>query len=300
MKNHKGSSSCCRHAGRWLVGIIFIALGIIFLLKSFGMIHISIWEGFKTFWPVGLILIGIALILKMRWLGFAFFIIIIVAGSLFIAERINLSENMETREVIQDITLESEIKNADIEISYSAGEFSIEAGKSDTLIKNMVKTADLKNPIMEYKKTETEADIKIKRAPGTRLWNSKEDSWNIELSPKIINSIKLDYGASNAEIDLRNLKIEQLEINTGASNTEITFGKYPTKTSIETGASSVVLKFPKDIGVIIKIKNGLAIKNFNRLKKEEGNYISDNYDLKKQNIEVEIEAGVSEITTEFY
>jgi lia operon protein LiaF len=54
----------CRHGGSWIGGIFLIALGTIFLLRSLGVIHITIWEIFKTYWPVGLILLGVSIIVR--------------------------------------------------------------------------------------------------------------------------------------------------------------------------------------------------------------------------------------------
>jgi hypothetical protein len=298
MKSNNGP--CRRNTGSWIGGIILIAFGVIFLLKTLGVIQISIWEGFKTFWPIGLILMGIALIMRMRWLAFTFFVITVIAGGLYAADRISFGENMVTREMIQNIPLEKEVKDADIRISYGAGEFEIGPGDSTDLVKNIVRTADLQNPVLEYKKTGTEADVTIKRAAGAAFWNGKKDSWNVLLSPDVIYSVNLDYGASNAKVDMNGLRIKNLEINNGASDTEIIFGNYPTKANIQTGASSVSIKFPKDAGVIVRIDSGLVTKNFDGLKKRGESYISDSYDPDKQNIEVSIDAGASDISTKFY
>jgi lia operon protein LiaF len=53
-----------KHRGSWLVGIILILIGTIFLLKSLGIIQITIWEIFRTYWPVALILLGVSIIMR--------------------------------------------------------------------------------------------------------------------------------------------------------------------------------------------------------------------------------------------
>lgn len=52
------------HRGRYVVGLILIALGVIFLLQQFGFFW---WPGWGTLWPVVLIAIGLALVVgKLR------------------------------------------------------------------------------------------------------------------------------------------------------------------------------------------------------------------------------------------
>ena len=54
---------------RMFAGIVFIAVGILFFLKVLGVLHFSLWDGFRSFWPIGLILVGLALVFNLKWLA---------------------------------------------------------------------------------------------------------------------------------------------------------------------------------------------------------------------------------------
>jgi hypothetical protein len=56
--------NCRRHGGRWFAGLLLIAIGTIFLLKSLGVIQLTVWQIFRTYWPVLLILLGISIIMR--------------------------------------------------------------------------------------------------------------------------------------------------------------------------------------------------------------------------------------------
>jgi lia operon protein LiaF len=60
----KGTEGCGKHMGSWFAGLILVAIGTIFLLRSLGVIRITIWQIFKTYWPVALILLGISIIMR--------------------------------------------------------------------------------------------------------------------------------------------------------------------------------------------------------------------------------------------
>ena len=86
----------------------------------------------------------------------------------------------------------------------------------------------------------------------------------------------------------------------GAASSEIKFSDYPTKVSIDTGASSVKMMYPKDTGVVVSVDSGLTSVILPEFIKKDGKYYSPGYDPSKENIEINIDAGASNIEGEFY
>jgi hypothetical protein len=46
-----------------IAAVLLIALGVFFLLSNLNLIHLSLWQIIKVWWPVGLIAIGLSLFL---------------------------------------------------------------------------------------------------------------------------------------------------------------------------------------------------------------------------------------------
>ena len=119
------------------------------------------------------------------------------------------------------------------------------------------------------------------------------------LSPDVTYTLDLDYGATDLNLDLTNLKVDSIDIDSGASSADIKFGEYPTKVTIDTGASSLDFKFPKDIGVKVHVEGGAISTDLDDFTKEDKDYLY-NYDEGKNNIEIIINAGASSIKGELY
>jgi len=66
-------------------GIFLVIIGVILLLNVLGVINFSIWHGLATYWPIGLIFIGLAMILRLRWFTMAFLIIAVVLCTAYLA-----------------------------------------------------------------------------------------------------------------------------------------------------------------------------------------------------------------------
>ena len=82
-KDHPKKIKQPKNHSRTFAGTLLIAIGIIFFLKMLGIINFSIWQGFRDYWPIGLILVGLALIFRMKWLAVSFLFLTLLFGALY-------------------------------------------------------------------------------------------------------------------------------------------------------------------------------------------------------------------------
>ena len=64
-------------------GVVLVTVGILFLLKNFGLLDISFTQYFAAYWPIGLILAGIASIYKRQDLAFALLFLTAILGAIY-------------------------------------------------------------------------------------------------------------------------------------------------------------------------------------------------------------------------
>ena len=286
-----------KNYSRLFAGILLIVIGLTFFLKMLGIINFSVGQSFKYYWPIGLILVGVALILRMRWLAVSFLFLTLLFGALYIGSEVPAGDY---REVVKDIPID-DITTLDLDVSYGAGDLRITDGKRDSLVKHTAKTSDFSDPEIRIEKTGNKAEVSLERKSNSfRFWHALNDEWTIEISPDVEVNLDLDYGATDSKIDMKNLKVVNLDLDTGATGTEIIFGNYPTKVKIDTGASSIDLKFPEGIGVAIEVDGGAVSTELKDFTKKDGMYFSENFDENEENIEIEIDAGATSINGGFY
>ena len=162
-----------KNYSRLFAGILLIVVGLIFFLKVLGVLNFSIWSGFKYYWPIGLILTGIALIFRMKWLAVSFLFLTLLFGALYIGSEVPAGEY---REVTKEVPADNTTVILDLDIAYGAGDLRIRDGSSDSLVKHIANTADMNDPEVEVKKTGSNAEISIERkSGGFRFWNALKD-----------------------------------------------------------------------------------------------------------------------------
>lgn len=269
---------------RILPGVSLIVIGTVFLLQSLGVISVEIWREFGTYWPIGLILIGIALIFQQRWLAALFLALLVIGGVLYLGASI---QPLPARSISQEANVSAE--SLDVELDFGAGELIIKAGRVG-MIRNDVTTTDDEDPVFRVDERDGVATLHVARRASMRLWGDRT-TWRLALPP-IPTELELDFGAAETEIDLTGLHVDILTIDSGATDTEITFADYPTRTDISTGASSITLGFPANRSAIIDVDGGAVTTTLDGFTKRDDAYY---YDAQGEPIIVEIDAGASSV-----
>lgn len=280
----------------YTLGIILVCVGVFLLLKALGVITFSIWKGFATYWPIGLILAGVAFIIKRRGLGIFLILLTLIFGAVYAADKIEVGESRESQ---QTINFDSDITSVDFSIDYGAGQVFISGNDIDNLLVNQFSTSDFDDPKLSYNKKESQAEVVLSRHGGGSFFGKHQDQWNITLKEDLVYFMHLEYGAAEMNLDISKLDVSELEIETGASSTLIRFGYYPTKVKLGTGASNVKLEFPAGSSVKVDVESGLSSINLASFKKEGNVYTSPDYN-EKEFIFIEIQAGAATINGEFY
>lgn len=197
---------------------------------------------------------------------------------------------LETKEYL-------EIERASIELKFDIGKLTL--GESTPLLYECISQYRYKEfePFEEFSRTEKEANILIYHSPviKRRISNNIRNYWQLKLNNKIIYDLSIKTGAINTDCNLSGFKVEKLYIESGASNINLVLPQYDSKIIIDTGVSNIDIAIPKNVGAIVNIDSGIAIKNLDDFIKRNGTFISHNYNESEFKTEIEINSGVSHI-----
>jgi len=137
--------------------------------------------------------------------------------------------------------------SVEVEILFGAGELEIEAGDPTQLfsghfrynVEQWAPKVSYENDILDIEQGGTKEDWGI---PTGRTRNQ----WELEFSPQIPLSMKLDLGAGDGELDFTGLQVTELDLDTGAGDFEVRFDE-PNRAEMEsltldTGASKLEVR----------------------------------------------------------
>ena len=289
-----------------LFALLLIALGILLLLQTTGVLPWELWRSIWRLWPLLLIAIGINIIFgrRMPWLaGVLIGIVMLIGvgiGIFFIAYVDNSFRNDLVTTALYEYPL-GEVKSADVRIDFGAGELGLHS------------LPDGSTNLVEANFRNRNADISIDRSGDSAKlrisnpdsvfeffdWQDDGATWSVSLSPRPRLSIDLDTGASDTYLDLRRLRVSDLSIDAGATDMEVIMpaGAGNVNADIDVGAASIVIVIPEGVGAWIDADTAVGSLSIDhgRFPKQGDIYISPDFDVLANRIYLTINSGASSV-----
>ena len=251
-------------------GVVLVVLAVLLLFKQMGLL---IGDVFALFWPIAIIALGAWLILG-------------------ISSRRQPLQGEQVSVPLQGAT------SAYLRFNHGAGRFHLASGAGPGEVLNGTFGGGLEQ---KTKLAAGRLELKLRSPAQFWIWGPGETlDWDVHLNRDLPLSLKVDSGASASIFDLSDLKVTDLDVDTGASSTEIILPAQAgmTNVDIDTGAASLKLHIPTGVAARIRVKSGLAAVNVNpnRFPRLDGGiYQSADYTTATNRADITIDTGVGAI-----
>lgn len=254
-------------------GVILILLGGLMFLNTADIRLPGGINPMQLFWPTALILLGL-------WIIFGYL----------------LRGKAETEQLVIDLQGASQ---AALKLNHGAGHLTLHAGASAEQLLTGSFAGGVKQ---RAHKSGDRLDAHIEANPTFFPpffggWQGLE--WDISLNRDIPLALRLETGASQSELDLRDLKVTDLRVNTGASKTDLTLPANAGKTDVrvELGAASLDMVVPQGVAARIRSESGAAAIEIDtaRFPYSNGIYESADFPSAENKVDIMIQAGAGRV-----
>jgi len=253
-------------------GAAILIVGVLLLFQNLGIINVNIWA---VLWPLLIILLGIQILVGIFFRGST-------------AEKKELSIPL------------SGSNDAVITFEHGAGQINLNGGvQPGTLL-----SGEFFGGVRESLNQSGTTTHLVLKVPDDVFFfwpmgsiNSR--TWNVKVSPEIPLDLHLKTGASESKLDLTDLLIRNLRIDTGASSTQINAPSHAgyTRMDLHSGAASIIVTIPQGVAAKIDSKGGLSSNNIDRTRfPQNGNlYESPDYSTSTNRIDIKVETGIGSV-----
>jgi hypothetical protein len=263
--------------GQWFWGVVIVILGVLLLLNSLGVIQVDVWS---LMWPFVLILFGV----WMLW------------GAL------RGGGGLEREEI--SIPLE-EAQSARVRLQFGAGRVRADSSAAPG---ELMSGSFSGGVAQKVSRTGTAVDATLS-VPSSAfglvwapwIWGPRGGlEWVFGLSKEVPLALDVEVGAADVRLDLSELQVTDLKVETGASATEVTLpaGSEMTRAKISCGAASVNVRVPAGVAARIQYTGGLSGFSIDRSRFPRvgaGRYESPDYGTAANRVELHVEAGVGSV-----
>lgn len=259
-------------------GALIILVGVLLLLNNMGVLAVDIWN---LIWPVALIAVGL-------WL---------LVGIFF--------GRQEGGGALEEVTVPLEgAGQGRLRVQHGAGVLRIDAGSDPQALLSGTFAGGL-----DYRANRVDdalsVDMRVPRqgiwffAPW-QWWRGGGLAWSFGLNPEVPIALRLETGAGEANIDLTELQVTELRLQTGASSTRLALPAQAghTEARIEGGAASISVRVPTGVAARIETSGGLASFSVDRdrFPRQGGVYQSPDYDTAENKIDLRVDLGAGSIS----
>ncbi len=314
------ASTGCGRGGSVLIGLLLVALGVLLLLTTTGVVSFGIWVELVDYWPALLSLIGTEFVLARRALLIRAGVVTAALAAAVGAAYFSMPE-YDPPEPLRAGYVEplGDAQRLRLNMAFFRGDVEL---TSDTTVSDSfarLLAADFGSHPARVIREQSDGDVKFHLASsGPFLRHTSDDGyikresrisfpvgfadWKLALSPDVESDIEIIAGATDLDMDIRELNVRNLDIEAGASDIRVQLPADAGQTHVDiaAGASDIELLVPDDVAARIDIAAPLGsvwIDPSSRFMEiEDGVYQSANYFEAQNRVWVDIEAISANVT----
>lgn len=272
------------HRGNYIWGIALVGLGGLLLAQNLGLIppSVDIWS---IFWALLLVAVGASMLVRNLAPGWQ------RGGS--------IAEGSATRQGEAVRLPLGAARQARVNIHHGAGELRVDANAApDELL-----SGTFVGGLDHQERQDGEALVVDLRVPSNNIpmvgpfGPTDALNWTVGLNPNVPLALRLEVGANRNLLNLRDLQVKELHLQTGASATEIDMPARAgeVRATLRSGAASVVVRIPENVSAQIRTHGGLSSVSVDTQRFPqvgEGDFRSPDYGMAANRIDLDVETGV--------
>jgi hypothetical protein len=281
--------------------LLLIVAGIIFLLNTLEIVDWSVWGQLWRLWPLVLVAIGLDLLIGRRnpVLSLLIVVLVLAAGGAFLYATGGLRPVGERLRADLSVPL-SAAKSAQVEIQSGVSRLDVDGEETALLASGTLQYYESSGPpVQNVNRSGDAVTLRITQSDSHRGFNwggQQGQDWKIHLNPQVPTKLTVDTGVGETNLDLRDLKLTDLDLHVGVGATTATMpaGAGTTSAKVDGGVGSLDLYIPEGVGARISVDSGLGgIDVDSRFAKQAGDvYQSSDYNQATNKLDLTVHVGV--------
>lgn len=288
-------------------GLLLIFIGVLFLIAQLKP-NFDPWHMLWTYWPVLLILLGVAKLWDhmsnrnnpqrssssaISGGMIAVIVIVLVVG-------LSVRHSGASNPILhspQSVDLQGATSVA-AKIDMGAGQLNVNDGSSHLADADFSYDQDSGTPRMDYSVSGTNGNLDISQHEnGGMHLGRNENTWTVRFGTVPLD-LNVDMGAGQGELNLRGINLTKLKIEMGAGqiNLDLTGErKQSFDVDVQGGVGEAVIRLPHEVGVEIRADGGIGSIDTEGLHKEGGRWVNGAWGKSPITIHMNVEGGIGEI-----
>ena len=190
-------------------------------------------------------------------------------------------------------------RSVEVRLKMSAGEMFLQGGADKLMEGYFQYNVEAWKPEVDYSVSERQGRLTVEQESRRGIpFGDSKNRWEMSFGEDVPLEIRIDFGAGEGHLDMRDLDLRRLDIDMGVGELTVDLTgrrQHDLKVKIDGGIGSATLLLPEDIGVRVHVDGGIGSVDAHGMSKSDHTYTNDAYGRTDVTIEVEIDAGIGSV-----
>ena len=190
-------------------------------------------------------------------------------------------------------------KSANARLEMGSGQLTINSGTGDLLDADFTYSGSYEEPRVDYTVTDSVGQLNISQDSQSLHFGRSQNDWILHFSKDIPLDLKVEMGAGQGNLHLREIPLTRLDLHIGAGQVDVDLTgdrKADLIADIEGGVGQADIRLPKNVGVIAHASGGIGSIDVRGLKHDGDSYTNDAYGKSAATIHLRVQGGIGQIT----
>jgi uncharacterized protein DUF2154/cell wall-active antibiotic response 4TMS protein YvqF len=294
--------------------IVLIVVGALFLYANYRP-GFDAWYVLRTYWPLILIFVGLAKIFDSTrahrseaastesgsigpTVGAVLFLVVVfilIFHSHAFRHGGRFSSSLKHES--QHVDLQG-ANSIDASIQSPAGLLTVDGGSSRALEAEFNFAESYGAPVVDYHVASGIGQINVTQDHDSPHFGISHNDWNLRFNNSIPLELKVEMGAGEGRLHLRDVPVTRLTLNMGAGRVMVDLSgdrKKDVDADIEGGVGEATVRLPRNVGVIAHAEGGIGGISAPDFHREDSEYTNDAYGKSPATIHLKVSGGVGSI-----
>ena len=231
--------------------------------------------------------------------------------------RIDVGET-QTRE---EAVAQQDASRVEVDLRMGAGRLDVSVGGQELMEATFTYDVHEWEPIVTYNVNDGVGQLEVSQPEIEEIGIPDDDidyQWELRFSEEVPLEMEVNLGAGQSDLDLANLDLRSLRMNTGAGDVEVSLGGGLDTFRMETGAGeinlnlandwerdlqaelrggvgSVTVLLPCKVGTRVTVRQGIGSIKASGLSQSGDTYTTDAFGESEVTLDITIEGGIGEV-----
>jgi len=186
----------------------------------------------------------------------------------------------------------------EVGLNIGAGELRLEGGAKEFFEGQFAYSVPSWKPTVRYDGSSFRGRLEVNQGKGSGTFGNVKNEWKLKLANDVPVELKVNCGAGESHLNLRELNLKRVEVHMGAGQVDLDLrdqSQRNLEVVVEGGVGEATVRVPKEAGVRAEASGGIGSVKVTGMEKVSGAWQTEAFGKAKSTMRIRVNGGIGQI-----